>query len=133
MLEENMRQLDAINDLVQQRIGLDQPDTAERLLQAVLETLAERDLSGAHASFAAELPPAYGQILNNPDRTSREEFSDEEFVRRVAERADIPLQQSKTWARAALSALVENVPALERERFVTALPDDLVGYTEWTF
>ena len=40
-------QANAIVDLVQQRIGQDSPETAERLIQAVLETLAERDL-GAH-------------------------------------------------------------------------------------
>lgn len=128
-----MNQLDAINDLVQQRIGLDEPQTAERLLQSVLETLGERDLGGAHAAFATELPPAYGEILQHPRSNTREVFTAEEFVRRVADRADIPIQQSKTWTRAALSALVENVPTAERNRFVAALPADLVGYTEWTF
>lgn len=124
-------QANAIVDLVQQRIGQDSPETAERLIQAVLETLAERDLGGAHASFAAELPPQFGQILENPDRTSRETFPVEEFVRRVAERAEISELQSRTWARAALTALVESVPTEERNRFVSAFPDDLADYTHW--
>ncbi len=121
----------AIVDLVQQRIGQDSPETAERLINAVLETLAERDLNGAHTSFAAELPPEYGAILDNPDRKTREHFDVDEFIRRVAERANISEPQSETWARAALTALVENVPTEERNRFVAQFPDDLADYTHW--
>ncbi|GAA4476972.1 hypothetical protein GCM10023190_15590 [Enteractinococcus fodinae] len=121
----------AIVDLVQQRIGEISPETAERLINAVLETLAERDLSGAHTGFAAELPPEYGAILNDPDRTSHEHFDVEEFIRRVGERANVSYPQSETWTRAALTALVENVPTEERNRFVSHFPDDLADYTHW--
>lgn len=121
----------AIVDLVQQRIGQDSPETAERLIKAVLETLGERDLNGAHTSFAAELPPEYGAILDDPDRTTREHFGADEFVRRVAERANISEPQDETWTRAALTALVENVPTDERNRFVAQFPDDLADYTRW--
>lgn len=121
----------AIVDLVQQRIGQESPETAERLLNAVLETLAERDLNGAHTSFAAELPPEYGAILDDPDRTTREHFDVDEFIRRVGERANISAPQDETWTRAALTALVENVPTEERNRFVAQFPADLADYTHW--
>ena len=38
---------DAIVDLVQQRTGQESPEPAERLIEAVLQTLGELDLNGA--------------------------------------------------------------------------------------
>lgn len=122
---------DAIVDLVQQRTGQDAPEPAERLVQAVLQTLGELDLNDAQSNFAAALPVPYGELLQNPDGAARERFNAEEFVHRVSRRADISVEQADTWTRAGLTSIIENVPTDERNRFVEALPEDLTSYTQW--
>lgn len=122
---------DAIVDLVQQRTGQDSPEIAERLIQSVLQTLGELDLKGAQKNFAAALPAPYGNLLLHPDEAERGQFSAEEFVHRVAQRSDISVAQSETWTRAGLTAIIENTPTQDRNRFVAALPEDLTHYTEW--
>ena len=124
---------DAIVDLVQQRTGQESPEPAERLIEAVLQTLGELDLNGAQAGFAAALPVPYGDLLQNPDTSRQERFDSEEFVRRVAQRTDISVEQADTWTHAGLTAIIENVPTEERNRFVVAFPEDLRSYTQWVF
>lgn len=104
--KEHTMTTDAIVDLVQQRTGQDSPEIAERLIQ-------------------------YGNLLLNPDEAERGQFSAEEFVHRVAQRSDISVAQSETWTRAGLTAIIENTPTQDRNRFVAALPEDLTHYTEW--
>lgn len=120
-----------IIELVQERTGHDSAQPANDLLLAVLETLAERDLDGAQLNFAAQLPDEFGTVLTHADKTGQEKFDADEFVRRVAQRADISEEQSETWTRATLSGLVESVSAGERNDFVSALPADLAAYARW--
>lgn len=101
------------------------------MILAVLETLAERDLVGAQHKFAAQLPSEFGALLSHTDQKEQEKFDANEFVQRVAQRADITVKQSETWTRATLSALVQSVSVGERNDFVSALPNDFVPYAEW--
>lgn len=120
-----------IIELVQERTGNESTQTANDLLIAVLETLAELDLDGAQHDFGAQLPDEYSEVLLHTDRQSQEAFDATEFVRRVADRADITAGQAETWARATLSSLVESVTAGERSDVVQALPNDYAPYAKW--
>ena len=121
----------AIIELVQERIGDESETVAHDMIRAVLETLAERDLDDAQQKFAAQLPTEFGALLSHTEHKDREKFSANEFVQRVARRADISEKQSETWTRATLSALVQSVSVGERNDFVSALPDDFAAYAQW--
>lgn len=122
-------QTSSLIEVVQERTGNESDQVARDLLNAVLTTLAERDLGGAQSKFAAQLPEEFRDVLQ--DRDHPEPFDAEEFVRRVAERADITAAQSETWTRATLSGLVDSVTAGQRADFVEALPADFESYTIW--
>lgn len=118
-------------ELVQDRTGNVSSKVANDVLMAVLETVAERNLGGAQQHLAGELPVEYADVLRRGDAKAQEEFDAAELVRRVAERAGIAEQQSQTWTRATLSALVESVSTGQRDEFVKALPDDFYPYAMW--
>lgn len=121
----------AIIELVQDRTGNESDTVANDMIIAVLETLAERDLGGAHSNFAAQLPNQFGTILSNADPQNQQDFNANEFVQRVAQRADISEEQADNWTRATLSALVQSVSAGERSDFLAALPNDFAPYAKW--
>lgn len=52
-------------DLVHQRAAIDSTQAAKDTLLAVAETLAERDIHGAQANFAAQLPQELAAVVNN--------------------------------------------------------------------
>lgn len=120
-----------IIELVQDRTGNETETVANDLIIAVLETLAERDLGGAQQDFAAQLPSEFSTVLSHTEQKDQQSFNANEFVQRVAQRADINVAQAETWARATLSALVESVSAGERADFVAALPQDFAPYAKW--
>ncbi|GAA2029075.1 hypothetical protein GCM10009720_06140 [Yaniella flava] len=124
-------QTSEIIELVQERTGNESSTTANDMIIAVLETLAERDLDGAQQNFAAQLPDEFSEVLRHTDQQSQEKFDADAFVQRVAERSDISEDQSETWTRATLSALAESVTTGEREDFISALPNDYVPYARW--
>lgn len=114
---------------VQDRAGVSE-QTANRLLNAVLSTLGELDLGRQKSEFADQLPDDLGDALRH-DGVKKEDFDAAEFIRRVAELAEISFEQSETWTRATLSLLAENVSTGERENFLEALPHDIPDYTIW--
>lgn len=87
---------------VQLRTGLDQPD-AHRAIEAVLETLAERLSDGEVVDLTTRLPLELHRALRRgrteSDPLSRR-MSRDEFVRRVAAREDIPLDEAAEHVRA---------------------------------
>ncbi len=94
--------LDHLVQAVQLRTGLDSPD-ARRALDAVLETLAERLSDGEVIDLLTRLPfelhPALRRGRTESDPLSRRMTMDE-FVRRVAAREDIPIDEAAEHARA---------------------------------
>ena len=114
---------------VQDRTGVSE-GTANVLLEAVLSTLGELDLSGQKSEFADQLPDDLGDALRH-DGVKHEDFDGAEFIRRVAERTEISFEQSETWTRATLSLLAESVSPGQRESFVEVLPHDIPDYTIW--
>src|SRR5918999_5716491 len=97
---------------VVERVAGLQGSEAERAVRAALTTLAER-LSPAEARDLTEaLPPELGPWLFTTDPA--EEFDVDEFLRRVAGRAEVGLTTPERVARAVFLALTQ---ALSRDEF----------------
>lgn len=118
-------------DLVQQRAEIDSTQAANDTLLAVAETLAERDIDGAQANFAAQLPKELGSVVNMGDTKEQVKFDAEEFVTRVGSRLELSESQSRKHTHAALSAMLEGVSDGERLDLLNALPNDFTPYATW--
>ncbi|GAA4476998.1 hypothetical protein GCM10023190_15680 [Enteractinococcus fodinae] len=124
-------QMTEMIDVVQQRAGIDSNETAKETLQAVAETLAERDLDGAHDNFAAQLPEEIAPVITQGDKSSREKFDADEFVNRVGKRLGTSQKDTQARTHAALSTLAEAVSDGEQLDLLSALPKDLSPYAVW--
>jgi uncharacterized protein (DUF2267 family) len=78
-------------------------DAAERVLQAVLQTLGERIAAGEARDLATQLPPELSPWVATT--TPPERFDVDEFLRRVAERSGTGLAGAERQTRAVFAAL----------------------------
>jgi uncharacterized protein (DUF2267 family) len=88
-----------------ERAGLPEP-TVERIEHATLSTLAARITGGEARDLAERLPDAFQDDLEKP-REEAEAFDVEEFVRRVAQRAQVSPEEARTGATAVLITVRE--------------------------
>jgi uncharacterized protein (DUF2267 family) len=115
-------------DTVAQRAETD-VDTARRYIREVLTTLAERISGGEARDLAALLPDEAKDWLVQADEPA-EGFDADEFVRRVARRAQVDTRRAEDVARAVLVTVREAAPADEFDDVISQLPADyrpLVG------
>lgn len=117
--------------LVQQRADIESEQAANDTLLAVAETLAERDMEGEQANFAAQLPQELGSVVNMGASKNQEKFDAEEFVSRVSTRLEITEAESRKHTHAALSAMMQGVSDGERLDMLNALPNDFTPYATW--
>jgi uncharacterized protein (DUF2267 family) len=88
------------------------PEVARRATHAVLETLAERISGGEIDDLVERLPPALHEPLQRGRERSGEKaqkMAPDEFVRRVAEREGIDLDDARDHTRAVMHTLREAV------------------------
>lgn len=85
---------DEFIEQVQQRAELHSRSEAEQATRAVLETLAEHVAGEEVETLAAPLPPELGIYLRETRRNTAENFSLDEFFRRVNEREGVKLEDS---------------------------------------
>jgi uncharacterized protein (DUF2267 family) len=111
-----------------ERAGMPEP-TAERVEHATLRTLADRISGGEAQDLASQLPgPLKEDLQTAPERA--ESFGVEEFLRRVAERGDVPPEEARNGAVAVLTTVREAVTAGEFDDVLAQLPQEyreLVG------
>ena len=117
--------------LVQQRADIESAQAANDTLLAVAEALAERDIDGEQANFAAQLPQELGAVVNMGASKNQEKFDAEELVSRVGKKLDISEAQSRKHTHAALSAMMQGVSDGERLDMLNALPTDFTPYATW--
>ncbi|WIB78999.1 DUF2267 domain-containing protein [Curtobacterium sp. MCPF17_002] len=111
-------------DLVAQRADITHVRTRARpITDATLRTLAERLSGGEAQAVAAELPDDLRTSLTET-REEPESFAADEFVRRVAERADVDEPTAREGARAVFAVVHEAVPKGTWENLTTQLPND---------
>jgi uncharacterized protein (DUF2267 family) len=115
---------------VAQRAGMPE-DTAERVERATLRTLADRISGGEAQDLASQLPGDLQDSLR-PLAEHAEAFDVEEFVRRVAERADVGSDEARAGVAAVLNTIRDAVTPGEFEDVLSQLPQEyrqLVGAT----
>jgi uncharacterized protein (DUF2267 family) len=107
---------------VQQRVGFDAPEEAERAIQATLETLGERLSPRETRQLAAELPKELrASLLQRP---AQQLFNLEEFFNRVSAREGVRWHQAATHARAVIAVVGEAVSSGELADVKTELAPD---------
>jgi uncharacterized protein (DUF2267 family) len=98
-------------------------DRARVLIQATLQTLAER-LSGGEASdLAAQLPKPMKEWLP-PAGEPAQSFGLDEFIRRVSDRAQVPPDTARQAVRAVFTTVREAVTEGEFKDVMSQLPSE---------
>jgi uncharacterized protein (DUF2267 family) len=115
---------DAFVGLVQRSLKLS-PEEAERAVQATLRTLAERISGGEARDLAVQLPPEAAALL--ADGSKAERFDLEEFLRRVAEREGVDINEAESHARAVFAALGRTVTHDELRDMASELPKEFAS------
>jgi uncharacterized protein (DUF2267 family) len=97
---------------------------AEKLMHAVLESLAERLTPDEAVEIGAELPDELGDILAGASGTG--ELTHDEFIEDVANRLDLDDDDAELGARAVLQTVREILePVVSIEQVLETLPTDL--------
>lgn len=113
---------------VARRAGVPQ-DEAERIEFATLQTLADRISGGEAQDLASQLPKPLQEALR-PPREDAEPFDVEEFVRRVADQAEVTPDEAMSGVAAVLTTLRDAVTPGEFDDVASQLSSDyrmLVG------
>jgi uncharacterized protein (DUF2267 family) len=95
-------------------------DDAERATRATLETLAERISQGEAKDLAEQLPPEVAPYLATT--TDAERFDLDEFLARIARRAEVDRPTAYRYARAVFDAVSRAVKGDEFDDLVAELP-----------
>jgi uncharacterized protein (DUF2267 family) len=106
-------------DLVARGARIDR-ESAERATRATLQTLAERIDEGESRDLASELPPALGALVATSSPAER--FDVHEFIRRVAERAELEPRVAERRAAVVFTALGLAVSPKELHDLLEELP-----------
>lgn len=107
---------------VQHRLELDGQGEAVRATRAVLGTLGERLPEGHATNFAAPLPTEIDYYALAVDHGQR--FDYDEFVERVADRAEVESPDAAFYGQAVVALVAEIVPPGELDDLRASLPED---------
>jgi uncharacterized protein (DUF2267 family) len=122
--EPEVRSLDEFLGRVKRRADLDRVE-AERAAEAVLETLAERLVSGEVDDLQAALPAQFREALERGRVHTHGEprrMSFDEFVERVARKEDVSFDEALAHTRAVFATLAEALPPKELRDILHELP-----------
>jgi len=123
-------QYDEFLALVQEQAGLNSHTRAADITHATLETLAERIEADTADNLASQLPPGIARFLRNRNGGAVEKFPVDEFVRRVAHRADIESDEAIRELRVVLQALTEAVTEGQVNHLWAELPGEYLSLFE---
>jgi uncharacterized protein (DUF2267 family) len=107
--------------IVVREAGVDR-EQAERAARATLQTLAERIAAGEARHLAARLPPELAPWVATI--TPAQRFDVDEFIRRVAERAETDVPGAERLARVVFDALARAIGPDELADVAAELPKD---------
>lgn len=109
---------------VQHRAHFDSLDPAVRATRATMNTLAERMRGNEPKDLAAQLPGEIAEYLHTEKAGEGERFDLDEFIRRVAEREGVPVNQATHHAQVVMGTLTEAVSFGEVTDVLQQLPED---------
>jgi uncharacterized protein (DUF2267 family) len=115
---------------VQDRIGPAQPEEARRAIIATLETLGERISGGESSDLAEQLPEELKEPLRQASEDN-EEFSLDEFLKRVGERENIDTDEAREHVSAVMTVLKEAVSGGELDNIRAQLPQEFEPLFEY--
>lgn len=107
---------------VQHRLSLAEYGPAVRATRAVLTTLGERIDEGEATDLASPLPMEIDRFLATAEHGQRFDYN--EFLDRVAERAEVDKPDANYHAQQVLAVVAEIVPPGNIEKVRNMLPDD---------
>ncbi|WP_435066628.1 DUF2267 domain-containing protein [Haloplanus sp. C73] len=107
---------------IQHRLELSSQGEAARATRAVLTTLGERLDAGEASDLAAPLPMEIDRYLTAAE--SGQQFSYDEFVDRVADRANVEESEAAFYAQAVVSLVSELATGGEMADVQAQLPDE---------
>ncbi|MFC4451541.1 DUF2267 domain-containing protein [Halorussus aquaticus] len=107
---------------VQNRLELPDTGRAVRATRAVLQTLGERLQGGEATDLAGPLPMEVDYHLESAESGQR--FDYDEFVGRVADRAEVERSDAVYYGKVVVGLVSELVPASEIEQVRAQLPAD---------
>lgn len=107
---------------VQHRIDEDDLGTAVKNTRAVLTTIGERIQADEAADLAAPLPMEIDRFLTEAESGQRFDF--DEYLERVADRADVDEGEAKIRAQAVTALVGDVVPGGEMDDVQDDLPAD---------
>ena len=113
---------EAFEKAVSGRAGMPR-DRARVLIQAVLQTLAERLTGGEADDLAAQLPKPAKEWLTRGGGPA-ESFGVDEFIRKVSEHARVRPEEAREATRAVFATLREAVSGGEFKDVMSQLPDE---------
>ncbi|MGW0289328.1 DUF2267 domain-containing protein [Streptomyces tuirus] len=99
------------------------PDAAEALTRATLEVLADRISGGEAQDLAEPLPEPLKSWLRTDEEIAKG-YGAHSFVRRVADRAEVPRELAEAGIRAVLATLREAVGDQEFRDATAQLPGE---------
>ncbi|WP_435129326.1 DUF2267 domain-containing protein [Halobaculum sp. D14] len=115
---------------VQHRIDVGTQAQAVKTTRAVLSSLGERVQTDEAADLAGPLPMEIDRFLTEADSGQR--FGYDEFVNRVADRADVEESEAAYRAKAVTALVADLDPAGEIEDVEDGLPDEFQDLFEFT-
>jgi uncharacterized protein (DUF2267 family) len=110
------------------RAGI-KPEEATPVIQATLQTLAERITRGEAEDLASQLPKQMKEWLAK-DREHADRFGLDEFIRKVSERASIPPDEARKDVRAVFKTLHDAVTGGEFRHVMSQLPREFQQLAE---
>ncbi|MEV1332029.1 DUF2267 domain-containing protein [Micromonospora costi] len=116
-------------DKVADRAGVPE-ETARALTEATLRTLAERISGGEAAELADHVAHELRPLLARADAEEPQVFAYDEFVRRVAERAQVGPRLAEQGAGAVLQTLHRVVGHREFRQALAQLPTEIQALAE---
>jgi uncharacterized protein (DUF2267 family) len=128
--EEGFVQYEEFLNKVQERIGLAESDEARRAITATFSTLCERISGGEASDLADQLPQELKEPLQRAGEDA-EEFSLEEFLRRVGEREGVNTDAAREHVSAVMTVLREAVTGGELDDIRAQLPQEFQPLFEY--
>ncbi|MFB6118555.1 DUF2267 domain-containing protein [Halosegnis sp.] len=113
---------DAFLGKVQHRLELPDEGHAAKMTRVVLETLGERLGEGEASDLAAPLPMEIDRFLT--ESPSGQQFSYQEFIDRISQRADVEEADAHFTAQAILALVAECASGGEIDQARDQLPAD---------
>jgi uncharacterized protein (DUF2267 family) len=115
---------------VERRTGLT-AEQAEDLTRATLTVLSGRLTAGEADDVASQLPAGLREAML-PMTPDAEPFDVDEFLGRVCELADIPMETASNGVRVVMTTLREAISAGEFDDMVAQLPEEYSQLVDWS-